>query len=380
MLKLDQISVCFPDFCLDKVSLSIDKGEYHVFLGPSGAGKTLILNCIAGFQKPDTGKIIFRNRDITNIAPHKRNISFLFQDLALFPHLNVMKNVEYPLKIRGINKKERNISVDKYLEFTEISHLKNRSIDNLSGGEKQRLAIARNLITGSDIFLMDEPFSAIDSQLRISLKKLLKKISNSGITIIHVTHNFEEAINMAEKISVIENGKILESGSTESILNAPKNKFTAIFTGNKNYFACSKMICNSSRNYAVIKKLRYGEPAADKLYTLNNLTIPDSSELDELKKDNILIEIPESDNLKIEGIIIDSSNIIISGNRVSSSARNNFEAIITGIYPTKNGYEIEVYIGINLWISISKQSFLELDLKTGKMIYLFFKSSSIQLV
>lgn len=381
MLKLDKISVSFPDFKLNEVSLNIQKGEYHVLLGPSGSGKTLILNCIAGFQKTDSGKIIYNDINITDLPPNKRNISFLFQELALFPHLNVKQNIEYPLKVKRIKKQERIRLIDEYLDFTEISNLKCRNIDKLSGGEKQRVALARNLVTKTGLLLLDEPFSAIDSQLIVSLKKLLKKISAQGITIIHVTHNFEEAVNMANKISVIDNGKILQSGNMENIFNSPKNKFIAMFSGNKNYFSSDKLINSKNHNYILINKVsqKNDSPKTIKLQS-NNLSLPEIPEIEELKKDYVFIEISEINSENIIGIIIDNNNILISENRIISSARNNFEGVVNNIFPTKSGYDIEVYCGINLWVSMTKHSFEEMEIKSGKKIFLSFKASAVKVI
>jgi molybdate/tungstate transport system ATP-binding protein len=375
MIKLENINVKFKNFELKNISLDIQKGEYHVLLGASGSGKTLILNCIAGFQKINSGKIFYKDKDISKTNPNKRKVSYLFQDLALFPHLNVYKNLEYPLKIKKIEKKQREKIIEKYLKFTEIEHLKDRNIEKLSGGEKQRLAIARCLITENDLLLLDEPFSAIDTQLVLELKKLLKKISSMDITVIHVTHNFEEAVNMANKISVIDNGKIIQSGDIESLFKTPKSKFVAMFSGHKNYYPCQETIQIEKSNYAIIKKEKNNLNSDH----INNYLNPENSKIDLTKY--LLIEINSTYTPSINnGIIIDNKNIILSKSKIISSARNNFNAIVTNIFPNQNSYDIEVYCGVNLWISLTKQSFIELNIKLEDEFFISFKASAVQIV
>lgn len=380
MLKLENISVNFQDFSLKKICLEVPKGEYHVLLGPSGSGKTLILNCIAGFQNHHNGKIIYKNKDISKEAPNKRGISFLFQDLALFPHLNVSENIEYPLKIKKYKKAERQSKVNEYLNFTEIYHLKDRQIGQLSGGEKQRVAIARSLVSGTDMLLLDEPFSAIDSQLLISLKKLLKKISAAGISVIHVTHNFEEAINMAQKISIINNGEIIQTGTVDEIFNAPKNSFIAIFSGNKNFFNCKQVITLNESEYVLVPKIKTSDNQKDFDFNEMYLDFSNKSELEKYSSDYLIIEILPEKNQNIQGIILDSQNIIISEKRNISSARNNFPAYVENIFPTKSGYDIEVFCGVNFWISLTKSSFENLKVEQNKKVYISFKASAVKLI
>ena len=357
MLKLDKICVVLPDFSLKDISLEIEKGEYHILLGPSGSGKTMLLNTIAGFQKLKSGEIFLNNQNISDVAPNKRDVSLLFQDLALFPHLNVFENIAFPLQIRKLPKNVIAERVEEYLSFTEISDLKYRRIDKLSGGERQRVALARILVTKSELLMLDEPFSAIDSQLKLSLKKLLKKISGLGVTIIHVTHNLEEAINLADRVSVIENGKITQTGSIESVFSKPKNSFIASFSGNRNYFTSIDIIRENDSDFAVI--------------------LANSDDKLETKIEKILIELPNYESQNIQGLIIDSKNIIISENRINSSARNNFEGDIVSIFKTEHGFDIEVNIGIKLWISVTKHSFDELNLTIGKKVWICFKASAV---
>ncbi|PKP19024.1 MAG: molybdenum ABC transporter ATP-binding protein [Bacteroidetes bacterium HGW-Bacteroidetes-21] len=229
MLAIKNLEVKAGSFSLKDISFTINKGSYHVLIGPSGSGKTLLLNTIAGFQKIKNGEIVFEGHQIQNSPPEKRGISYLFQDLALFPHLSVFNNIAYPLRNKKLSREDLVKKVEEYLEFTEIKSLANRSIKKLSGGERQRVALSRILITGAPVVMLDEPFSAIDSQLKPSLKALLKKISAQGISILHVTHDFNEIKNLADTVTVIKNGSILVSGCVSEVLTKTDDEFVKSF-------------------------------------------------------------------------------------------------------------------------------------------------------
>lgn len=352
MIELKNICRKFKDFEMSDISLNIKKGEYHVLVGPSGAGKTLLLNLIAGFVKPDSGNIILNGVDITNLLPQNRNVSYLFQDLALFPHLSVEENVAFPLKIRKMKKLDIAAQVKKYLEFTDVLHLKDRRISKLSGGEKQRVALARNLITESGILMLDEPFSAIDTQLRLSLKKLLKKISDYGVTIIHVTHNPEEAISLAHKISVVENGKIISSGTYKEVFSKPLNMFMAGFSGYKNFYKVVKVSREQTSCFVYIALENKPEKA-------------------------IRIEILNVENVYIKSAIIQTTDIIMSEDKIVSSARNSFKGIVQSIFKVESAYEVEIDVGVPVWVKLSESSLKELNITFGKEMWVSFKASAV---
>jgi len=355
MLELRNINLKLKDFELKDISLKIEKGEYHMLVGPSGSGKTLMLNIIAGFVKPDSGLILINNQDITKFSPQLRNVSYLFQDLALFPNMTVFENVAFPLVVRHMKKQDIDEKVKKYLEFTEVYHLKDRCISKLSGGEKQRVAITRNLITECGLLMLDEPFSAIDTQLKLSLKKLLKKISNLGVTIIHVTHNPEEVLNLANRITVVEDGRVISSGNSTEVFEKPLNKFMAGFSGNKNYFSIHRTFKQHDNTYVDI----VSENPDDEF-----VRIEVSGEL--------------SGNYK--SIIIDSSSIILSEEKLKSSARNNFIGEVLTAFRIDGAYEVEIDIGVSLWVILSEHSFKDLEIQEGKRIWICFKASSIKFI
>jgi len=231
MLHIENISVQLHSFALNTINLDIQSGEYHVLAGPSGSGKTLLLNTISGFYKSNSGKIFLNNTDITHIPPNKRHIAYLFQDLALFPHMTVTENIAFPLQMSKVSKQNRTQRINELLDFFNITKIKDRYPSYLSGGEKQRVALARCLSTNQKLLLLDEPFSAIDAQLWQSFIALLKKISDTGITILHVTHNYKEAHALAHKLSIIVDGKIAETGLFEDIIKNSNNDFVNAFAG-----------------------------------------------------------------------------------------------------------------------------------------------------
>ncbi|RLD63190.1 MAG: ABC transporter ATP-binding protein, partial [Bacteroidetes bacterium] len=202
MLKVKNISKKLDDFNIKDISFSVNKGDYFIILGVSGAGKSVILEMIAGLMQPNSGTIYLNNKNITNEKIQKRKLGLVFQDYAVFPHLSVKENISYPLKNRGLEKKEIQNRLNQLAEEMSISHLLNRKPTTLSGGELQRVALARTLALNPECLLLDEPLSSLDIQLKNDLRGLLRKINKKGQTIIHVTHDYEEAIFLANKVAV----------------------------------------------------------------------------------------------------------------------------------------------------------------------------------
>jgi len=226
---------------LDSVTLDIKKKEFMTLLGPSGSGKTTILMIIAGFIKNDTGRILINSRDITRVPSHRRNIGVVFQNYALFPHMSVKENIDYPLKIRRVPKKKR-VSANRHIvEVVRLEGLENRLPSQLSGGQKQRVALARALVFNPPVLLMDEPLSALDKKLREQMQLELKSIQEQmGITVLYVTHDQEEALSMADRVVVIREGQFRQIGSPWEIYKKPKTSFIAEFVGTSNFFEGKK--------------------------------------------------------------------------------------------------------------------------------------------
>jgi molybdate/tungstate transport system ATP-binding protein len=233
VLELQQVSKRLGKFTLQDISLSIGK-EYFILLGPTGAGKSVLIEIIAGIITPDTGSISLNGREITGLPPEKRHIGFLPQDYALFPHLSVMKNIEYGLRIKGKKNKFEVIEISKKLG---IEHLLERHPENLSGGEKQRVALARALIVQPELLLLDEPLSAVDLKTKEKLMEELKRVHREfDVPVVHVTHSFLEAGILADRVAVIMEGKIMQIGKIRELLSDATSREVAEFVGVKDLF------------------------------------------------------------------------------------------------------------------------------------------------
>jgi len=220
---------------LKGINLSIKENEFLTLLGPSGSGKTTTLRIIGGFETASKGQVFFNGLDIGKTPPHKRAINTVFQNYALFPHMNVYDNVAYGLKIKKFSKSAIKDRVEKTLSLVNLSGFDKRSVKSLSGGQQQRIAIARALINEPKVLLLDEPLGALDLKLRKEMQIELKNMQkNLGITFIYVTHDQEEALTMSDQIAVMNDGEILQKGTSENIYNEPKNAFIASFIGTSN--------------------------------------------------------------------------------------------------------------------------------------------------
>jgi ABC-type Fe3+/spermidine/putrescine transport system ATPase subunit len=231
MLEVKALKKSYGDFSLS-LDLSVGEGETLALVGPSGCGKTTALNLIAGLAEPESGSVIIGGEDITNLPAWKRNVSVVFQDLALFPHLDVGGNIAYGLFIKGIPKKERRIVVEQTLEIVRLQGYAARRIETLSGGERQRVAIARALASNPRALLLDEPFSSLDAPLRKKLRSDFLEIrSASKAPCIFITHDREEALMLGDKVALMNNGCIVETAAGNEILSAPKTEFAKEFFG-----------------------------------------------------------------------------------------------------------------------------------------------------
>ncbi len=220
---------------LDKVSLQIEKGSFMSILGESGCGKTTLLRTIAGLAMQDSGRLILDEKDISHIPTQKRNVSMVFQDYILFPHLNVMGNVEFGLKMKGVEEKKRRNAALEYLDLVQLIGMENRYPHELSGGQKQRVAIARALVTEPKVVLLDEPFSSLDTNLRDEMCGFIKELQQKmHMTTIMVTHDRKEAMQLSDKILILHNGKSVQCGTPEEVYKRPVNLFVARFMGDLN--------------------------------------------------------------------------------------------------------------------------------------------------
>ncbi len=236
ILELDGIKKSFDKVqVLRGISLSIRQGEFITFLGASGCGKTTTLRIIAGLETPDEGKVFLNGKDVTALEPNQRNVNTVFQNYALFPHMNVFSNIAYGLKLKKQPKKEIVRIVGEMLELVQLPGYEKRMPFELSGGQKQRVAIARAVVNNPQVLLLDEPLGALDLQLRRQMQVELKRIQKRlKITFVYITHDQEEALNMSDRIVVMDNGKLEQVGTPDEVYYHPKTSYAARFVGTAN--------------------------------------------------------------------------------------------------------------------------------------------------
>ena len=220
---------------LADVDLAIGAGEFFTLLGPSGSGKTTLLRLIAGFERPDAGRIELGGRDVTRVPPYARDVNTVFQDYALFPHMTVAQNIEYGLRVRRVAKAERQDKAGRALEMVRLAGLGGRKPAQLSGGQRQRVALARAIVNEPEVLLLDEPLGALDLKLRQEMQlELLRVQREVGITFVYVTHDQEEALTMSDRIAVLSHGRIEQIGGPAEVYERPRTPFVAGFIGVSN--------------------------------------------------------------------------------------------------------------------------------------------------
>jgi putative spermidine/putrescine transport system ATP-binding protein len=241
-VRIEECGKTFADGtrALEPATLDIARGETLVLLGPSGCGKTTMLRIIAGLELPDEGgKVLFDGNDMTSVPIERRNVGMVFQSYALFPNMSVADNIGYGLKIRGVAKQERAVRVAELIKLTNITGLENRCIDQLSGGQRQRVALARAVAIRPGILLLDEPLTALDAALRDRLRSELNRLLRAlGITTIYVTHDQAEAMELGDRIVVMQKGSVAQIGTPRQIYFTPRNRFVAEFIGAANIIEC----------------------------------------------------------------------------------------------------------------------------------------------
>ncbi len=349
MLEIKDIGIRLGDFALEEVSLRISPGDYLALLGVSGAGKTVLLEVLAGLVKPQQGQISWNGHDITLARIQQRPVGLVYQDLSLFPHLDVYSNIAYALKVRKMPKAEIASRVEDLAKVTGVTHLLARFPGTLSGGEAQRVALARTLAAEPAILLLDEPLANLDVKLKGELRGLLRQISRSGKTIIHVTHDFMEAATLANKVAVIEKGRLAQFGTPEEVFRHPKSEFVARFSGIKNIFPCRT------------------EPMPGQQGLQKAFINPDCA---------VAFMGPEEPTRGF--VMIPQEDILLSQNPIESSAVNQLQGVVKEAYLCGAGMELVINAGIEVVVSVSRPSFEKMALVPGKQIWVSFKASAVR--
>ncbi len=340
MIRIAKLNVVLPGFSLADIDLEIPENQFFVLLGPTGSGKTVLLEAIAGIEPVRSGSVRINGLDVTRMPPERRGIGIVYQDSCLFPHLNVSDNIRYGLRYGHGPETEGRF--DELVDLLKIRHLLARRPATLSGGEVQRIALARALITGPRVLLLDEPFSAIDQSFRSELQQLLKGLQrSSGVTFIMVTHSFSEALSLADRAAVMKNGRVVQEGSVSDIFTKPCSPFVAEFVGIKNIYPANFL----------------GHRAM-----VNGMEI-------------------QLGNLRGDGqgfIAIRPEDIILSNTRLDSSIRNSFQGTVQSVFDRGYTFEINIRSGeTNFRSLITRSALVDLDVRTGNPIMISFKATAV---
>lgn len=342
MIRIAGLTVHLPGFSLTDITLGIPENQFFVLLGPTGSGKTVLLEAIAGIEKISSGSVKICGLDVTDLPPEKRGIGIVYQDSCLFPHLSVSDNIRYGLRYRHKHGAGNGRRFDELVDLLKIRHLLKRKPGTLSGGEIQRAALARALVTEPRVLLLDEPFSAIDQSFRAELQLLLKTLQRkSGVTFIMVTHSFSEALSLADRAAVLQNGRVEQDGSMMEIFQKPCSPYVAEFVGIKNIYPASFRGLHAEVNEY---KIQMGDAA-------------------------------------VSGhgyIAIRPEDIILSKSRLDSSIRNSFDGTVRSVLDRGYTFEVDVQAGGMLYRSlITRSALVELDIRPGQDICVSFKATAV---
>ena len=303
-LELKNIKKSFQEGedVLESICLTAKKGEFVTLLGSSGCGKTTTLRIIAGLEQPDSGQVFLNGKDVTSLEPNQRNVNTVFQNYALFPHMNVADNIGYGLKLKKTSKAEISRRVKEMLELVQLSGFEKRKPSELSGGQRQRVAIARALVNNPEVLLLDEPLGALDLQLRRAMQHELKRLQKKlGITFIYITHDQEEAINMSDTIAVMNHGRFEQIGTPDEIYNHPKTSYVAMFVGNANILTGVVESVDPERTDGASDQITVRTDAGKVKVSMNNVNItaePDTGYLPQ-KGEKVTIAV-RSENIRFE--------------------------------------------------------------------------------
>jgi molybdate/tungstate transport system ATP-binding protein len=344
MLILKNISKKLGEFHLHDIDLEISQGTYYVLLGRSGSGKTQLLELIAGLNRPDSGEIWLDSENITRKKIQNRNIGLVFQDYAIFPNMTVFGNIAYSISSGKTEKTIIEERVSKVAKELNISHLLSRSTHHLSGGELQRVALARTLITSPRLLLLDEPMASIDASLKDDIKRLLRRLNRQGLTIIHVTHDYREAVSLATRVGVIHNGRIIQEGKPDDVFRKPVNRFVARYSGIRNFFR-------------VEFKKNNGEWKA-------------------VCNDKMVINVSENSYPSEGLLLLRSDDIKIFHKMPATHSGNCLKGVVSEILPSEYGMEVTVDAGETFYVDISADTYKQQPVNEFSEVWITFPAEA----
>ena len=347
-LEVKNVTKNLGSFALKNINLAVNDGEYVVLLGPTGSGKTLLLETIMGFNRPDEGRILIDGNDITDMTPEKRGIGYVPQNSMLFPHMTVRQNIAFGLKMRGTERAEQEKTVDYILDLIKLRPLENRRPESLSGGEKQKVALARVLAINSKIILLDEPLASMDTETSWQLRSELKRLhGEDGKMVIHVTHSLIEGFSLADKLALMREGEMVQVGGAKELLAKPRNEFAARLLGYENVYR-AKLMENAS-TFSILDVEGVKVRVSGKVESVGMVA------------------------LRPEDIAVDLSP-------VGDVNANVLKASIIEYADLGSMVMIKADAGLLLNVAISKNSFIEKELETGKQVWLSFKDNTVKTI
>jgi len=350
VIEVRNLSVELGVFALHDINLTVKRGEYFIMLGPTGAGKTILLELIVGVQPIQAGEIWLGGRNVTRVAPEQRRASIVYQDHMLFPHYSVRENIIFGLKMRREEPSQIATALNRVVKLLGIEHLLHRKPDSLSGGEKQKVALARAIVTDPEVLLLDEPLGALDPQTRDSVQQELIRLQDElGITVLHVTHDFEEAITMGDRIAVIGGGAIRQVGAPDEIFRHPNSEFVARFTMAGNVFAGTAVKETDGRTVFVVDDVEIMADA-DR-------------------------EGPCHASIRPEDILVSDSATAT----FDEDGCNHFTAVVTQVVNKGSVVRVTVNLPPPLTCLLTRHSYQKMNLRVGQKVYLTLASSAVHL-
>jgi len=344
MIQISDLTKKLGSFCLEEINLSIEKNEYFVVLGPTGTGKTVLLETLAGMYRPDKGHIHIGDRDVTFAPPEDRRMGFVYQDYMLFPHLSVRGNILFGVDHRKVPKARREKKLTEMATLLRLDELLDSYPQTLSGGEQQRVALARALITDPEVLLLDEPLSALDPASKEVFQGELQRIhKETSTTMIHITHDFNEGMLLADRMAVMMDGKILETGKPAEIFQRPKTEAVAAFVGMQNIY-CGEVVTRGEGQY----------------FCSGALSLRVATEFSGPAKAAIRPE-----------------DIIFAKHKIESSAQNILRGEIREIIHGGTFAKVILDVGETLTILITKQALEDMELEKGKEGWAVFKTAAV---